>query len=155
MAEHPNRHVKIHIDQKAYHSPSPTTGVDLYTLGHVKEGYVLYKEVQGDHEDKLIRIDDPKVHLIEDEHLHSAEAPEKHYIISVNTDPVVLDHEVVSFEELVKIAYPVPPTGLDPVFTVSFEHAVSKPHHGDLAPGHSVTVKKHGTIFDVDHSNRS
>jgi hypothetical protein len=47
--------VRIHIDQKAYQSPNPTTGADLYELGHVPEGKVLYKEVQADQEDKLVR----------------------------------------------------------------------------------------------------
>lgn len=155
MADHDKHEVCIHIDQKSYQSPNPTTGADLYELGHVCEGYVLYKEVEGGQEDKLIRVDHPKVHLTEDEHFHSAEAPEKHYTITVNTDPVVVDHNVLTFDELVKIAYPVPPTGQDPEFTVSFEHAASKPHHGDLTEGGTVTVKKHGTIFDVAHTNRS
>ena len=151
-----NHHqVRIHIDQKAYHSPNPTTGADLYELGHVPEDKVLYKEVQGDHEDKLVRIDRPEIHLKEDEHFHTGEPPEKHYSIIVNADPVVVDHDVLTFDELVKIAFPVPPTGTDPEFTVSFEHAKSVPHHGDLAPNGKVTVKKHGTIFDVDHTNRS
>ncbi|MET4235696.1 hypothetical protein ABIA85_009011 [Bradyrhizobium sp. LA6.10] len=147
--------VRIHIDQKPYHSPNPTTGADLYELGHVPEGKVLYKEIEGDHEDKLVRIDRASFHLAEDEHFHSGEAPEKHYIIIVNTDPIVVDHDVLTFDELVKIAYPVPPTGQDPEFTVSFEHAKSVPHHGDLPANGKVTVKKHGTIFDVDHTNRS
>lgn len=147
--------VRIHIDQKAYHSANPTTGVTLYELGKVAESLVLYREVGGDQEDKLVKIDDPRVHLTEDEHFHTGEAPEKHYVITVNTDPVVVDHDVLTFDELVKIAFPGLPTGLDPEFTVSFEHAKSVPHHGDLAEGGTVTVKKHGTIFDVDHTNRS
>jgi hypothetical protein len=151
-----NKHeVRIHIDQKPLHSPSPTTGADLYELGQVADGKVLYKEVAGDQEDELIRIDSPKIDLTQDEHFHSGEAPEKHYIIIVNTDPVVVDHDVLTFNELVNIAFPVLPTGQDPEFTVSFEHAKSVPHHGDLPPNGKVTVKKHGTIFDVDHTNRS
>jgi hypothetical protein len=147
--------VRVHIDQKEYQSPNPTTGADLYELGHVREGLALYKEVSGDHEDKLVRIDAPEIHLTQDEHFHSGQPPEKHYIIIVNTDPFVLDHDVVSFDEIVKLAYPVPPTGQDIVYTVSFEHAKSTPHHGDMAEGGKVTVKKHGTTFDVDHTNRS
>src|ERR1700722_7202333 len=112
-----DRTVRIHIDQKAYQSPTPTTGADLYELGHVKESLVLYKEVEGDQEDKLVRIDNPKVHLTEDEHFHTGEPPEKHYIIFVNTDPMVVDHDVLTFNEIVKLAYPVPPTGTDPDFT--------------------------------------
>jgi hypothetical protein len=154
MADDKNE-VRIHIDQKPYHSPNPTAGADLYELGHVREGHALYREVEGKEEDKLVRIDDPKIHLTQDEHFHSGEAPEKHYIIIVNTDPYVVDHDVLTFDELVKIAYPVPPTGIDPEFTVSFEHAKSTPHHGDLPQHGKVTVKKHGTTFDVDHTNRS
>jgi hypothetical protein len=152
MADHI---VRIHIDQKAYQSPNPTTGTDLYELGHVKDGLVLYKGVEGNREDKPVRIDDDKVHLTEDEHFHTGEPPEKCYTIIVNTDPMVVDHEVLTFDELVKLAYPVPPTGEYPDFTVSFEHARSQPHHGDLAADGTVTVKKHGTTFDVDHTNRS
>ncbi len=155
MAEESEHQVRIHIYQKSYKSPTPTAGVDLYELGHVSEGRVLYKEVQGDHEDKLVRIDDPKIHLTEDEHFHTGEPHEKYHIITVNTEPVVVDHDVLTFDELVKIAFPVRPTGQDPEFTVSFEHAKSTPHHGDLPVGGTVTVRKHGTIFDVDHTNRS
>ncbi|WP_316227059.1 multiubiquitin domain-containing protein [Bradyrhizobium sp. SZCCHNS3052] len=154
MSDHQHE-VRIHIDQKQLHSPNPTSGADFYELGHVPEGKVLYKEVEGDQEDGLVRIDGPTIHLTDDEHFHTGDAPEKHYIIIVNTDPVVIDHDVLTFDELVKIAFPVPPTGTDPEFTVSFEHAKSIPHHGDLPQGGSVTVKKHGTIFDVDHTNRS
>lgn len=147
--------VTIHIDQKPYRSTTPTTGIDLYELAHVPENRVLYKEVQGDHEDKLVKISDPKIHLTENEHFHTGELPEKYYLITVNTDPVVVNHDVLTFDELVKLAFPEPPTGQDPEFTVSFEHAKSTPHHGDLPPGGKVTVRKHGTIFDVDHTNRS
>lgn len=147
--------VRIHIDEKPHHSTNPTTGPDLYELGHVREGLVLYHEVGDNQEDKLVRIDSPRIDLTEDEHFHSGEAPEEHYIIIVNTEPKVVDHDVLTFAELVKIAFPVPPTGLDPEFTVSFEHAKSDPHHGDLEPGGKVTVRKFGTTFDVDHTNRS
>jgi len=155
MAETSEHPVRIHIDQKPYESPTPIAGVDLYELGHVPEGRVLYKEVEGDHEDKLVRIDAPKIHLTQDEHFHTGEPPEKHYIITVNTEPVIVDHDVLTFDELIKIAFPVPPTGQVPEFTISFEHAKSTPHHGDLPAGGTVTVRKHGTIFDVDHTNRS
>lgn len=155
MADKSAHEVRIHIDQKPYQSPNPTTGVDLYELGHVPEDRVLYKEVDGNHKDKLVRIDDRKIHLTQDEHFHTGEPPEKYFLITVNTDPVIVDHDELSFDELVAIAFPVPPTGQDPEFTVSFEHAKSAPHHGDLAAGGKVTVRKHGTIFDVDHTNRS
>ena len=37
MSEHEHKHeVKIFIDQRAHHSPNPTTGAALYALGNVK-----------------------------------------------------------------------------------------------------------------------
>jgi hypothetical protein len=147
--------VRIHVDQKPYESMTPTSGADLYELVNVPTDRVLYREVIGDREDSLLKIDQTHVHLREDEHFHTGEAPENHYTIIVNTNPFVIDHDVVTFAELVKIAYPIPPTGQDVEFTVSYEHAKSSPHHGDLPEGGQVTAKKHGTIFDVDHTNRS
>ena len=147
--------VRIHIDQHRYSSPTPTTGDHLYELAHVPEGLVLFKEVAGDREDTLIRIDAAHVHLTEDEHFHSGPAPEHHHLVYVNTEPFVVEKDTLSFDEITKKAFPSPPTGLDPEFTVSFEHAASTPHHGDLVEGGSVKLKKHGTMFDVAHTNRS
>ena len=147
--------VRIHADQKAYHSLTPTTGADLYELIGVHDGRVLYREVSGNAEDKPIRIDAQHIDLAEEAHFHTGEAPDHYYLILVNTEPFIVDHERVSFDDVVKLAYPIPPGGLDPEFTVTFEHAKSKPHHDDLTKGHSVEVKKHGTIFDVGHTNRS
>ena len=52
MSEHEHKHeVKIFIDQQAYHSPNPTTGAALYSLGKVEPGLDLFREVTGDRED--------------------------------------------------------------------------------------------------------
>ena len=147
--------IRIHVDQKPYHSPTPTPAADLYELVGVPEGHALFKEVTGNTEDELIRIEAPHVHLAQDEHFHTGELPAHIYLIYVNTNPFFIDHNEVSFEEVVKLAFPVPPGGTDPEFTVSYEHAKSIPHHDDLTKGKKVEVKKHGTIFDVAHTNRS
>ena len=77
------------------------------------------------------------------------------FVIIVNADEVTVDHDVLTFDEIVNLAFPTPPAGPDPEFTVTFEHAASKPHDGKLAPDGTVTVRKHGTTFDVGHTNRS
>ena len=46
-------HMRIHIDQKEYESPNPTTGEALYILGNVQPGLELYREVRGDKEYSL------------------------------------------------------------------------------------------------------
>ena len=65
--------IRIHIDQKPYESPNPTTGADLYVLGQIKPGLKLYREVKGDQEDPAIENGPETIHLREDEHFHSGE----------------------------------------------------------------------------------
>lgn len=149
-----NHYVRIHVDQKPHQSSTPTTGVDLYELLDVPDGSVLYRKASGNTE-KPVRIDEPHVLLGEDEHFHVGEAPENYYLIRVNTEPFIVEHQEITFDQVVQLAYPLPSGGLDPEFTVSFEHAESTPHHGDLAKNGGVEVKKHGTLFDVGHTNRS
>jgi len=78
------------------------------------------------------------------------------YKFTVNGTEETADHDVLKFEEIVKLAFPdIQPDPASNAFSVTFEHAESKPHHGSLALGAEVTVKKHGTIFDVVHTSRS
>lgn len=80
---------------------------------------------------------------------------EKDYGIVVNGTEHEVLKDIVTFEEVVQIAFPGHPTGPDIRFAVTFEHAESRPHNGTLAAGGKVTVKKNGTIFDVTQTNRS
>lgn len=79
----------------------------------------------------------------------------KQFEIIVNGTENGVPDEIVTFEEVVEIAFPGHPNSPDIVFSVTFEKAQSKPHQGTLAAGGKVTVKKHGTIFDVTQTNRS
>jgi 5,10-methylene-tetrahydrofolate dehydrogenase/methenyl tetrahydrofolate cyclohydrolase len=80
---------------------------------------------------------------------------EKDIKIIVNGTEHVVTEDVVSFDEVVEIAFPGHPNNPDIVFSVTFEKADSKPHQGTLASGGKVTVKKRGTVFDVTQTNRS
>lgn len=51
---HVKTEVHISIDRKEFTSPNPTTGEALYTLGHVPQGYVLFRETHGGGDDELI-----------------------------------------------------------------------------------------------------
>ena len=79
----------------------------------------------------------------------------KGFTIIVNGTEHTVSTEVVTFSALVDIAYPGHPDDPNVIFSITFERAESKPHQGTLAPGGSVTVKKHGTIFDVVKTIRS
>jgi hypothetical protein len=82
-------------------------------------------------------------------------AHEKEYEIIVNGTEHSVTTEVMTFNAIVDIAFPGHPVDPNMIFSVTFEHAESKPHAGTLAEGGRVTVKKHGTIFDVTQTNRS
>ena len=143
--------VRVHINRKPYESPNPTTGAALYKLGEIGNHMELFREVGGDHEDQPIPKNDQVMHLKDDTHFYS----ERAYEIIVNGSEESVPTECVTYEEVVNIAFPGHPVSPDITFAVTFEHAESKPHHGTLAAGGKVTVKKQGTIFDVTQTNRS
>ena len=150
-AAHPHE-VRIHIDQHPYHSPNPTTGAALYLLGHVRPGYELFKEVDGNREDKPVPNDDSAIRLHQDDHFHSSEPKEKGFHIVVNGTAEFWKHHKISYEQVVKLAFPHGPHGGDIRYSVSW----TKPNgqEGSLRPGHSVDVVE-GTIFDVRNTDKS
>jgi Multiubiquitin len=81
----------------------------------------------------------------------ATEHHEKSYKITVNGVEHTVDHDVLSFDEVVALEFP----NADPntIFSVSFDHA-KEPKEGELLAGRSVTVKQN-TEFDVDDTGRS
>lgn len=153
MSEHEHKHeVKIFIDQEAYHSPNPTTGSALYVLGKVEPGMELFREVTGDREEPEVPNGPEAIHLKEDEHFHSGKL--KVYDIIVNGQQKTVMTKTVSYEEIVKLAFPDPIIGPNIIYTVGYEDG---PHHnpsGSLMPGGKVKVKD-GMIFDVTPTDKS
>jgi hypothetical protein len=145
------KRVRVHIDQRAYQSPNPTTGEALYDLAEIRPEFQLYKEVEGDQEDQLVPRDRQEVHLHEDEHFHTAPAwPD--VTIFVNTDPFPWDRPKISYEEVVKLAYPNGPFGGDVRYSVMW----TKPdgQEGALRIGQSEKVVN-GMTFDVRNADKS
>ena len=145
--ENSKHEVRIHIDQTPYESPEPTTGEALYKLGNVQPGYDLFREVKGDKED-------PVVHLREDEHFHSGPAQPRKFTIIVNGQKKVVTTRTVTFDEIVKLAFPNPPSGANILYTVSYEDGPRKNPQGSLKEGQSVKVKN-GMIFNVTATDKS
>jgi Multiubiquitin len=85
----------------------------------------------------------------------SHEKHEKQFVVIVNGTEHEVANDVLTYSAIVDIAFPNHPADPNVVFSITFEHAESKPHQGTLAEGGSVTVKKRGTIFDVTQTNRS
>jgi hypothetical protein len=143
--------VRVHIDQHAYESPNPTAGSALYELAHVQADFVLLKEVEGDREDELVPRDGQEMHVHEDEHFHSAPA-KPGVTIYVNTDPFPWDRPKISYDEVVKLAFPNGPFGGDVRYSVMW----TKPdgQEGALRIGQSVMVVNEMT-FDVRNADKS
>lgn len=73
--------------------------------------------------------------------------------ITVNGRPRLVPDRQVTFEEVVQIAFPNDATP-NVVFSMTYRHAASKPHAGELGAGASVEVKK-GTSFNVTRTVQS
>lgn len=82
-------------------------------------------------------------------------AHDKEFTIIVNGTEHEVSTDLLTFEAIVNIAFPNHPSDPNVVFSVTFEHAHSKPPQGTLAAGGKVTIKHHGTIFDVTQTNKS
>jgi hypothetical protein len=73
------------------------------------------------------------------------------YRIVVNGEPSDVDSDVVTYDQVVKIAYPNGEPGTE--YTVTFDKG-KEPREGDLLPGGSVEIKD-GTEFDVTPTGKS
>jgi hypothetical protein len=148
--QHADHTVRIHIDRNEYHAHNPTTGAALYELSHIPQHRELFQEVGGDHEDRLVPRDEAKIHLKQDEHFYSQKA----VTIFVNGEPHEEVETRLSFDEVVKIAYPVRPAGASVEFTVTYRHGPPANPKGSLTVGHSVKIQNR-MIFDVTPTDRS
>ncbi len=75
----------------------------------------------------------------------------KTYKVYVNGVEKTVDHEVLTYDEVVRLFVASPVEGT--IYAVSFEHA-KEPKEGELVAGGSVTIKQN-TQFDVDDTGRS
>ena len=76
---------------------------------------------------------------------------EKTYKIFVSGVEKTVDHDVLTYDEVVRLFIAQPVEGT--IYAVSFERA-KDPKEGDLVAGQSVKIKQN-TEFDVDDTGRS
>lgn len=74
--------------------------------------------------------------------------------IIVNARRFEVKGKKISFEEVVKLAYPTPPPGTQIVYTVVYRKADEKKEDGSLSEGKSVKIKD-GTTFNVSATDKS
>lgn len=90
-----------------------------------------------------------------DEPIESVSADASKMIeIFVNARPHAVADRVVSFEQVVALAFPGQDQGADTEYIVTYTRAQHGNEPGSLAPGQEVRVKK-GTSFSVQITTRS
>ena len=130
-------------------------GSVLYELADITPDEAVFLEVRGG-EDRLIDPDD-RVNLDAAgiERFITAPKPQTGYLILVNAVEETVPDKHVTFEQVVKLAYPNAPAETNVTFSMTYRNAASLPHAGELGEGGSVEVKKKGTIFNVTRTVQS
>ncbi len=146
----PKHEVRIHINRQPHELPNPTTGAALYALDQIGAHQELFKEIGGDREDELIPNDGTQVHLKQDQHFYS----QRDFVIIVNGQKKTVTTKTVTFDEIVKLAFPTPPSGANILYTVSYEDGPKVNPQGSLKEGGTVKVKD-GMIFNVTATDKS
>jgi hypothetical protein len=144
--------VRIQIDKQLYESPTPTNGSSLYLLAHLPGEMHLYKEGLGHDEDSLIANDSTAVDLKNGDHFRSVTPGMAETTIYVNTDPVVWSRTQISYDELVKLAFPDGPFEGNVRYSITW----TKPDgsEGAVLKGGKIKVIA-GMKFDVRNTDKS
>jgi len=126
------------------------TGAALYTLANASDDQAVYLDTRGG-DDRLIEPTD-QVDLTQPGVERFVTATRRYEII-VNTRSRTVTGSLVTFEQIVQLAYP---GSHEPnvVFTMTYRHAASTPPAGELGSGGTVQVKN-GTVFNVTRTVQS
>ncbi len=142
--------VRVHINREAFEVENPTTGAKLYEVGTIGQHQELFREVDGDQEDVLVPRDEARLHLVEDEHFYS----QKEFAIVVNAEPKLVPGPRVSFDQVLKLAFPNPLHGPNILTTITYRKGPPASPKGSLLEGQTVKVKNK-MIFDVTQTDKS
>ena len=76
------------------------------------------------------------------------------YKIIINAQEVEVSDKKLTYEQVVRLAFPEMGQQPEVIFTVSFRKSDHHKHEGVLIEGESVNIKN-GTIFDVTSTTKS
>lgn len=130
-------------------------GAVLYTLGDVGPDDAVYVDVRGGADRLIEPADVIDLSKPEVERFITAKRPDPGYEIIVNTREEVVPNARVTFEQVVQIAFPGATDEAKVCFSMTFRHAASIPHSGELSRGGVVEVKRKGTVFNVTRTVQS
>lgn len=129
------------------------SGLALYALATPSDEEAIFLDVRGD-QDRLIEPCDT-VELTDSgvERFYTASRPPLTYEIIVNGRPRTVTGNIVTFDQIVQLAFPGAHE-CNVVFDVTYQRAANQPPAGQLGPGGSVKIKK-GTVFNVTRTVQS
>ncbi|WIY69014.1 multiubiquitin domain-containing protein [Aquidulcibacter paucihalophilus] len=155
IASRTDREFKLTLDDDQIRwGKAVLSGAVLYGLAKPAEGIGVFLRVPGGQDRliesaELIDLAQPGV-----EHFITAPKPRPAFEILVNSRVKVVPDERVTFEQVVQLAFPGPHAP-NVEFSMTYRHAASKPHAGELAAGGFVIVKQKGTVFNVTRTVQS
>jgi len=125
----------------------------LRRLAKAGEDEAVFLEVKGG-QDQLIEPDD-LVDLSQPgvERFFTAPMPATGYEITINSRLHILEDPVITFEQVIRLAFP---DEQDPliIYSMTYRFAASQPSSGDLSPGQSIRIKT-GTQINVTPTGRA
>jgi len=123
----------------------------LYRLAKPGDGEGVFLEVRGG-EDRL--IEPGELIDLTQPGIERFMTALKTFEIIVNSRPRTVNARTVTFEQIVQLAFPGQHEP-NVLFSMTYRHAASTPHAGELGAGGSVDVKKKGTVFNVTRTVQS
>ena len=83
------------------------------------------------------------------------QAARRHEVtIIINGREVAVTEHTLTFDQVVHLAFPNPPSGPNVTFTITYDHAPGPRHEGTLVEGGEVHIKER-TIFNVTPTDKS
>ncbi|EOD4265772.1 multiubiquitin domain-containing protein [Acinetobacter baumannii] len=151
-----DREFKLTLDGRELKWGKPTIEAhSLYVLSGIGPDQAIFFEVRGG-TDRLLEADEI-LDLTNSgvEHFITAKRPIRDYTIVVNSREETVINPVVTFEQIVQLAFPNAPCESNTIYSMTYRNAASRPHAGELAEGGVVEVKHKGTIFNVTKTIQS
>ncbi|WP_219813235.1 multiubiquitin domain-containing protein [Rathayibacter sp. AY1A3] len=150
-----NTPITIYIDSAPYRVPAGAVmeqKLRELTSPAIRDDHRIWKDIYDDLDDPIA---EDEIILIRDGDRFFTKAPERTtFEIRVNTERHTVAGPIVSFETIVGLAFPAPPTGSQLIFTVGYTRGAGPRPTGTLRAGESVTIKN-GTIFNVTATDKS
>lgn len=146
---------KFFVNKEKLTSSSPfMTGLQIKEMAKVPVEHELYQNVPGNQDKLILNEATVNLELPEVEHFYTKE-PESGIVLIVNGTPCSFEETKVTFEQIVKMAFPNKPTSGENVgFTVSYSKGPEKNNSGVMSPG-SVVFVKNLMQFNVTATHKS